>query len=79
MGKKSKYSELEAMEFIFKNVSPSELGKSEYDKIMVYKGRYEKGILGEKAKSRLLEKYGFKKHAVIYYTKVKSKITDDPE
>lgn len=69
MNSKKKYDESEALELVFKNASPSALGKAKYDQIWIYKRRYEKGQLGHKAITKLLAEFGFVRHEHVYYTK----------
>ena len=68
--KNKQYTEAEALKELFETASPSGLGKSDYDKILVYKSRFEKGKLGARAIENLLTKYGYSKvETITYYTK----------
>jgi hypothetical protein len=75
--RKIHYTQTEALEELFKTATPSGLGKSDYDKILVYKRRYENDKLGQRAINNLLTKFGYKKiETIIYYTKDRTQATD---
>jgi len=50
-------------------MSPSAIGKPAYDKLLVYKKRFQDGKLGRRAIDKILSEYGFNKHETIFYTK----------
>jgi group I intron endonuclease len=58
---KEKYSEKEALNEVFSNASAATMGKAKYDRIMIYRGRHERGKLGQKAIETILSEYGFER------------------
>lgn len=66
---KKEYTTEEALNEVFNAASPSGLGKSEYDKLINYKLRFQRGELGRRAIDNLLSKNGFTKQETIIYTK----------
>ena len=64
-----KYSTEDALKVVFDSISPSAIGKPAYDKLLVYKKRFQDGKLGRRAIDKILSEYGFNKHETIFYTK----------
>lgn len=56
---KKKFTEIEALEYCFEQIKPTLLTEALYNKFNSYRMRYNNGKLGEKAKTVLLQHFGF--------------------